>query len=195
MAAGTDADVRPVSDWLIASILSWLLTINSLLFAVHVLTHNCAHVLPCCAVLQMCDLFLNASIFGWLPTIGSLLFPVHVRATGYNFAHTAAQSWLGGLTPLIISGINLRLQRSTAMTGAIYLVTGVYLTVCAAVSLVALWTMWRMFPQTNRDPPSAAKGTSHLPVSATGSTVGSGSGGGSSGNSGGGVAAGTASTA
>jgi hypothetical protein len=134
---------------------------------------------------------MNASIFGWLPTIGSLLFPVHVRATGYNFAHTAAQSWLGGLTPLIISGINLRLQRSTAMTGAIYLVTGVYLTLCAAVSLVALWIMWRMFPQTNRDPPSAAKAKSHLPVSNTANSSSSGDCGGS----GVGVAAGAASTA
>jgi hypothetical protein len=125
----------------------------------------------------MCDLFLNASIFGWLPTIGSLLFPVHVRATGYNFAHTAAQSWLGGLTPVIISGINFRLEGSTAMAGAIYLVTGVYLTACAAVSLVALWIMWRTFPQTNRDPPSAAKAASHLPVTATGNTAGSSSSG------------------
>jgi hypothetical protein len=101
--------------------------------------------------MQACDLFLNASIFGWLPSIGSLLFPVHVRATGYNFGHTAAQSWLGGLTPVIISAIALRLQQSGAQSGAMYLVTGLYLTACAIISLAALAVMWRLFPQTNRD--------------------------------------------
>lgn len=116
----------------------------------------------------MCDLFLNASIFGWLPSIGSLLFPVYVRATGYNFAHTAAQSWLGGLTPLIISAIALRLQQGGAPTGSIYLVTGLYLTACAVISIVALGVMWRLFPQTNRDAGAAGSRAQQgvlLPVS------------------------------
>ncbi len=97
----------------------------------------------------MLDLFLNASIFGWLPSIGSQLFPVHVRATGYNFAHTAAQSWLGGLTPVIISAIALRLA-SAGLPRTIYLVTGAYLAVCAFISLGALAIMWRMHPYINK---------------------------------------------
>ena len=117
----------------------------------------------------MLDLFLNATIFGWLPTIGSLLFPVHVRATGYNFAHTAAQSWLGGLTPLIISGLDWRLQQTSGLPGSIYLVTGLYLTGCAVISLVALTIMWRLFPQTNRDPDCGNAGKSAAASAVTGS--------------------------
>jgi hypothetical protein len=112
-----------------------------------------ASLFAVCVCVQMLDLFLNASIFGWLPTIGCRLFPVHIRATGYNFAHTAAQSWLGGLTPVIISAIALRLQQDAALPGAIYIVTGLYLTACAGISLVALAVMWRKFPQTNKDGP------------------------------------------
>lgn len=102
------------------------------------------------SLVQMLDLFLNASIFGWLPSIGSQLFPVHVRASGYNFAHTAAQSWLGGLTPVIISALALRLQQSAGTAHGIYLVTGGYLTVCAVISLGALAVMWRLFPHINK---------------------------------------------
>jgi hypothetical protein len=72
-----------------------------------------------------------------------MLFPVHVRATGYNFAHTAAQSWLGGLTPVVVSALQVALS-------SVYLVTGVYLTVAALISLTALSIMWRKFPQTNK---------------------------------------------
>lgn len=102
------------------------------------------------SLVQMLDLFLNASIFGWLPSIGSQLFPVHVRASGYNFAHTSAQSWLGGLTPVIISAIALRLQQSAGTARGIYLVTGAYLTVCAVISLGALAVVWKLFPHINK---------------------------------------------
>lgn len=108
---------------------------------------------------------MNAAIFGFLPTIGSVLFPVHVRATGYNFAHTSAQSWLGGLTPVLVSAINYRLQQSAAPAApSIYLVSGIFLTVCACISLIALAIMWRMFPQTNKDPPGSTSPQSVLPV-------------------------------
>lgn len=123
-------------------------------------------MLACLLRMQACDLFLNATIFGWLPSIGSMLFPVHVRATGYNFGHTAAQSWLGGLTPVIISAIALRLQQSGSSAGAVsvYLVTGVYLTACAIISLIALVLMWRMFPQTNKDTAGSHVAQTPLPV-------------------------------
>ena len=108
--------------------------------------HGASYVL---LSVQMFDLFLNASIFGWLPSIGSQLFPVHVRASGYNFAHTSAQSWIGGLTPVIISAIALRLQ-SAGVARGIYLVTGAYLTVCAIISLSVLVVMWRLHPYINK---------------------------------------------
>ncbi|WIA20600.1 hypothetical protein OEZ85_004984 [Tetradesmus obliquus] len=97
-------------------------------------------------LMQLADLTLNASIFGFIPTIGNNLFPVHVRATGFNFVHTASQSWLGGLSPLIITALQLA-------TGNTFFTTGIYLTVAAVISLCACAGLWRWYPATNRTPP------------------------------------------
>jgi hypothetical protein len=82
---------------------------------------------------------------------------------GFNFVHTASQSWLGGLSPLIITALQLA-------TGNTFYVTGVYLTVAASISLCACVWLWCWYPATNKTPPEMQQAAEALLPSAASSS-------------------------
>lgn len=72
---------------------------------------------------------------GLMTTIGPTIYPAAVRASGYNISHNLTMSLFGGLTPLIVSALAVKLHPTTNAAGLVIVLTAL-VTVCAGLVLV-----------------------------------------------------------
>jgi hypothetical protein len=73
----------------------------------------------------------------------SAIYPPTVRATGFNLAHNMAMSWLGGVSPTIVTAIAMATGRSAVVA------SGVLIAVSAVVSAIASVGLIFYAPQAN----------------------------------------------
>ncbi|KAF8062751.1 kgtP [Scenedesmus sp. PABB004] len=83
-------------------------------------------------------------VLGLIPATCSSFYPASVRATGFNLGHNIAMSWLGGISPTVVTAL-------VAATGRIMVSPGILLTVAAAVSAAATLVLIRVVPAANRN--------------------------------------------
>eukprot|EP00878_Enallax_costatus_P017013 GHUV01017861.1.p1 GENE.GHUV01017861.1~~GHUV01017861.1.p1 ORF type:complete len:573 (+),score=108.97 GHUV01017861.1:493-2211(+) len=87
-------------------------------------------------------MMIMACVLGVIPATLSCIYPPTVRATGFNLGHNMAMSWLGGVSPTIVTAL-------VAATGKTFLAPGVLLTVSAGISMLAALVLAWYAPQAN----------------------------------------------
>jgi MHS family proline/betaine transporter-like MFS transporter len=93
-------------------------------------------------------------VLGVIPAACSVIYPPAVRTTGFNLGHNASMSWLGGLSPTIVTA----LAPIAAAAGNKFLAPSVLLVAAAGASLAAgVMLMWYA-PAANKRPAAAADG-------------------------------------
>ncbi|WIA36065.1 hypothetical protein OEZ86_007421 [Tetradesmus obliquus] len=98
------------------------------------------------APMLVCGL-LCGSMGGLLTSIGPQVFPAGVRTSGYNLAHNLAMSIFGGLSPMAISALALKLPPPA-------LAAGVLLLLWAALAVAAAAPLVRLVPRINAREPA-----------------------------------------
>eukprot|EP00775_Hariotina_reticulata_P009249 gene9249-9415_t len=90
---------------------------------------------------------LYMALLGWVlgivPATCSSIYHASVRASGFNIAHNISMSWLGGVTPTVITAL-------VAATGSDVLAPGITLTCAAVVSMLAAFVLLKYAPAANR---------------------------------------------
>jgi len=99
-------------------------------------------------VLHALLLALVGWVLGIIPASCSPIYPASVRTTGFNLAHNMSMSWLGGLSPTIVTAL-------TAVTGNKFMSPTVLLVAAAGVSLIAGLILIWYSPASNKTPTDA----------------------------------------
>jgi len=82
-------------------------------------------------------------VLGIVPATCSSIYHASVRATGFNIAHNISMSWLGGVTPTVITAL-------VAATGSNALAPGIVMTCAAVASLLAAVVLLKYAPAANK---------------------------------------------
>ncbi|WIA40965.1 hypothetical protein OEZ86_004615 [Tetradesmus obliquus] len=96
-----------------------------------------------CWLLHLLLMVLMGWVLGVVPATCSSIYPATVRSSGFNLAHNMAMSWLGGVSPTIVTAL-------VAATGSAVLAPGLLLVVAAVVSMVAALALLKYAPAANK---------------------------------------------
>uniref|UniRef100_A0A383VN35 Major facilitator superfamily (MFS) profile domain-containing protein n=1 Tax=Tetradesmus obliquus TaxID=3088 RepID=A0A383VN35_TETOB len=96
-----------------------------------------------CWLLHLLLMVLMGWVLGVVPATCSSIYPATVRSSGFNLAHNMAMSWLGGVSPTMVTAL-------VAATGSAVLAPGLLLVVAAVVSMVAALALLKYAPAANK---------------------------------------------
>uniref|UniRef100_A0A383VPF9 Major facilitator superfamily (MFS) profile domain-containing protein n=1 Tax=Tetradesmus obliquus TaxID=3088 RepID=A0A383VPF9_TETOB len=100
-----------------------------------------------CWLLHLLLMVLMGWVLGGVPATCSSIYPATVRSSGFNLAHNMAMSWLGGVSPIIVTAL-------VAVTGSTMMAPGLLLLAAAVISMAAALALLKYAPASNTSLPA-----------------------------------------